>query len=303
VTSTPSKEGDDPRGPSMSLYVYGNTAKTQLICSPGPVGRVCPVPLQSTFSIDVKTGPAPSQGFQGYQIVLQYTAGLTLKQQPGLAENRWPPCTTVGYEQKLGPTSTQGSRYILGCKGGPPPRTFKGILANVHFNCTAPGTQQIDIIGGGGSQVSFYDRPSIFGNRIFLASDPKTPAGGGSTKQVADAVRIQCGTTIQGLTAGDSDGDGCSDKQELSSNALFGGLRDSTNPWDFFDPTGDGLHRLDDILAVLNRYGQTAADDAYSTAYDRTYIGPYAWNLGPPNGNIGVTDLTAVANQYRHDCV
>jgi hypothetical protein len=109
-----------------------------------------------------------------------------------LAENRWPLCT-AGFEQKSPATAARSARYIIGCKSSVKPRPFKGVLANVHFTCSQVGIGQIDIIGGSGSQVSFYDRPSISGNRIFLASDPKAPVGGGGTKQVADAVRIQCG--------------------------------------------------------------------------------------------------------------
>jgi hypothetical protein len=209
----------------------------------------------------------------------------------------------VGYEQKIAATSTQGARYVLGCKAGPPPRTYKGVLANIHFNCTGTGTQQIDIIGGGGAQVSFYDRPSIYGNRIFLFADPKTPVSGGPTKQVADAVRVQCGQVVRGQTAGDSDGDGCTDKQESTSNPALGGGRDYTNPWDFFDPTADGRHRLDDVLAVLHHYGLSASSsDDYSTALDRTVLGPNPWNLGPPDGGIGIDDALIITSLYRQDC-
>jgi hypothetical protein len=305
VTGTPTKEAADPRGPSMSLLVYGDNAKTQLICAKGALARVCPVAADASFSIDVKTGAAPASGFQGYQIVIQYTSGLTLKPQPGLQENRWPPCRDNGFEQFIAPTRTTAGRYILGCKGGPPPRTFKGVLANIHFTCSQIGIAQIDIVGGAGSQVSFYDRPSIYGNRIFLASDPKsTPIVSGSTanKQVADDVRIQCGQIVRGQAAGDSDGDGCTDKQEGSSNVMFGGRRDYTNPWDFFDPTKDGRHRLDDVLAVLAHYSESPSVAGYSTAYDRSYAGPNYWNLGPPDGQVGLDDIATMVRLYHQDC-
>lgn len=202
----------------MSLLVYSDFGKTQLVCPKGALSRVCTVPAGASFSVDVKTGPAPASGFQGYQIVLQYR-GLSFVDQVGLGENRWPPCRNTGFDQNTPPTLTQPGRYTLGCKGGPPPRTFKGVLANVHFGCGEGSGGQIDIIGGGGAFVSFYDRPSINGNRIFLFADPK------NGKNVADAVTIRCGSLRVG-PAGER-ADAC------------------------FDPTGDGLHRIDDVFAAV----------------------------------------------------
>lgn len=285
----------------MAILVYRDTGKTQLVCPIGPLGRVCVIPPQTTFSIDIKTANGPSNGFRGYQIVLQYTANLTLSQQGGIGENRWPPCS-AGFEQKVAGTAVRSPRYILGCKSGLKPRPFKGVLANIHFTCATIGTGQIDIVGGAGSQVSFYDRPGVQGNRIFLASDPKVPVTGGAAKQVADAVRIQCGTVLAGSTAGDSDGDSCDDKREGGAFETLGGRRDYRNPWDFFDPTGDGFVRTDDIIGVVARYGLDSSSFDYSNAYDRTYLGPSAWNLGPPDGSVGVDDIIAITSVYGHRC-
>ena len=36
--------------------------------------------------------------------------------------------------------------------------------------------------------------------------------------------------------------------------------------------------------------------------YDRSYVGPNPWNLGPPSGQILVDDILRVLKQYFHDC-
>jgi hypothetical protein len=288
------KKTPDPRGATMDLMVFSNTAKTQLVCEKGAINRKCPVPVGQPFSVDVKTGTTPDGGFQGYQIVLRYSSNLNLVQQPALTENSWPNCPDFGFEQKAAPTTTAPGRYILGCKAGPPPKDYKGPLANIHFTCKG-GTGQIDLVGGAGSQVSFYDRPSIFGNRVFLV--PRATKDG---VQVADSVRINCGE--QGFAGLDTDGDGCSDLQEQSKDVFAGGLRDPLNPWDFFDPTGDQKHRLDDILAVIKHYFTNKGGATYSTDADRTLLGPNYWNLGAPNGYVRLDDILSVIKLYFHDC-
>jgi hypothetical protein len=149
------------------------------------------VPAGGGFSVDVKTGPAPSTGFRGFQLVVQYTGSITFDPQAGLGESRWPKCET-GFESLATPTASSPGVYTLGCKATPPLRTYKGVLANLHFLCKGSGTGQVLIVGGAGSNVSFYDRPSINGNRIFLASDPK------KGKDIADAVVISCASSAQG---------------------------------------------------------------------------------------------------------
>jgi len=111
--------------------------------------------------------------------------------------------------------------------------------------------------------------------------------------------------------ADDLDGDGCQDVQEIMTapgTEVGGGLRDPKNPWDYFNPTGDGQNRLDDILAVVAQYGEdeTLPSDvpnpAYTSSTDRTYLGPDPWNLGPPNGRQNVADIIAARNSFIHDC-
>jgi hypothetical protein len=40
----------------------------------------------------------------------------------------------------------------------------------------------------------------------------------------------------------------------------------------------------------------------YHTAYDRSFLGPDPWDLGPADGAIGVDELFWVAAQFAHNC-
>jgi hypothetical protein len=100
----------------------------------------------------------------------------------------------------------------------------------------------------------------------------------------------------------DTDADGCTDGQEASSNELTGGRRDPINEWDYFNPSHDGLNRIDDVLLVVQQYFIDEDDPAYTAATDRTLVGPNAWNLGPPNGQQRVDDIVNIVKQYFHDC-
>ncbi len=112
----------------------------------------------------------------------------------------------------------------------------------------------------------------------------------------------------------DTDGDGCPDVKEQQTapgSQGSGGLRDYLNPWDYFNPTHDGLNRVDDILKVVQAYfrddndgspGQPPYMAGYNPDTDRSSLGPNAWNVGAPNGLQRVDDILAAVKQYFHDC-
>jgi len=105
----------------------------------------------------------------------------------------------------------------------------------------------------------------------------------------------------------DMDGDGCptaSEQQTSSGTQTSGGLRDPQNPWDYFNPTHDGINRTDDITRIVQRYGHDDnGDPLYSAAYDRTSLaGGFTWQFGPPDGIIRTADITAAVLSYGHDC-
>jgi polyhydroxybutyrate depolymerase len=114
------------------------------------------------------------------------------------------------------------------------------------------------------------------------------------------------GDGMPDLYDADNDGDGCPDVAELQTapgSESSGGRRDPNNPWDYFEPNRNGQHRMDDIFAIIHNYFVDVTDPpSYSTQYDRTYLGPNAWNLGPPDGMIRIDDILAVMAQYYHDC-
>jgi hypothetical protein len=280
----------------MALSVYGDVAKQDLVCGRGAVHRSCELGAAgSTFSVDVMTDGGPPNGYQGYQTVVQYSGAISLVDQKGLAENRWPRCAGPGVEQFDPSGDGAPGRYILGCANSDAAQAYDGPLANLHFACTGAGTGLISLVGGGGAHVSFYYKPSINGNRIFLAGD----SSAGQT--LADAVVVECGGGA-GAAGADTDGDGCADKREAGASELAGGRRDALNPWDFFDTTGDRRHRIDDVLSVVQSYFYRDGHAAYRLGADRTLLGPEAWNLGPPSGQVLVDDILASVKLYFHDC-
>lgn len=103
----------------------------------------------------------------------------------------------------------------------------------------------------------------------------------------------------------DTDRDGCPDRSELSGSESLGGRRDPLNRYDYFNPSKDGLNRVDDILIVVRQYfiDDPVGSPDLNSQTDRTAIpGSNLWNLGPPNGQQRVDDILAIVKQYFHDC-
>jgi len=112
----------------------------------------------------------------------------------------------------------------------------------------------------------------------------------------------------------DTDGDTCPDIKESQlklGTELAGGRRNSKNPYDYFNPTGDGENRVDDILMVVDAYYIDDSDGnpglppyapGYNPTTDRTLLGPDPWDTGPANGLQRVDDILNIVKQYFHDC-
>jgi subtilisin family serine protease len=111
----------------------------------------------------------------------------------------------------------------------------------------------------------------------------------------------------------DYDGDGCPNGDEFGGNAGLGGIRNPLSPWDYFNPTHDGVNGVDDILAVAAQYKKNkylvsppnppnTPNPAYTEDTDRSFIGPNIWNLGPPDGEQRVDDILMAVAQYNHNC-
>ncbi|OGO50336.1 MAG: hypothetical protein A2148_06640 [Chloroflexi bacterium RBG_16_68_14] len=102
----------------------------------------------------------------------------------------------------------------------------------------------------------------------------------------------------------DTDGDGCSDYEELGDDAMKGGKRDPFNRHDFYDFSGNKyIDAPNDILQVMLRYTANPVLP-YSAAADRgSTLGPSAWNRKGPDGRIDApNDIIGVKFQYQHDC-
>ncbi len=125
----------------------------------------------------------------------------------------------------------------------------------------------------------------------------------------------------------DTDGDGCTDLDELRTVAgseLVGGRRDPANFWDLFDVwtgTAPNLTRnkavaAPDFFAVLGRFGTTgtatSVSDAltepvsatgYHAAFDRGGTpSPFPWSLMAADGSIAAPDFFQVLAQFGHSC-
>ena len=109
----------------------------------------------------------------------------------------------------------------------------------------------------------------------------------------------------------DTDGDGCRDGAEEGTDETLGGLRDSLNPWDFYDVLGpgaalptDGIIDLpNDILGGILPFAPTGAPP-YDAQFDRgPQIGANGWNMDAPDGVIDLpNDILGVIQQFNHDC-
>src|SRR3990172_10955454 len=99
----------------------------------------------------------------------------------------------------------------------------------------------------------------------------------------------------------------------LGPDQMLGGQRDWLNPWDFFNPLKTapiGGQTIADILKVVQQFNKNDNDGnpglppyapGYTPDTDRTYLGPNAWNLGPPNGQQSMADILAAVRQYNHN--
>ena len=159
--------------------------------------------------------------------------------------------------------------------------------------------------------------PDTLGDVGEFASIAITPSGlpvVAYSERVQENVRVLFCASPSCPAVPDTDSDGCPDVKEQQSTPgteLAGGRRSPKNPNDYFNPSGDGLNRVDDILLIVQAYfnddddgnpGLPPYEPGYDPGTDRTLIGPNAWNLGPPNGLHRVDDILNSVKQYFHDC-
>ncbi len=215
-----------------------------------------------------------------------------------------------------------GSPYPIG--EAPPPEPYADV-DDQHNTLTGhydAGADTISLSGcfvdrdgygpGGHTYInaSAVDVLSGHGTAVIYAGQTLENCLGGNPQGASAEINIQIGI-LAGKEGGkvlvdayDYDLDNCPDKNELSNDQSHGGLRDPFNPWDYFNPTHDGLNRVDDILKVVGQYFcDQGTCGTYTTDTDRTaVIGANPWNLNKPNGQQRVDDILAAVKSYFHDC-
>jgi hypothetical protein len=101
----------------------------------------------------------------------------------------------------------------------------------------------------------------------------------------------------------DSDGDGCTDAEELGPNKALGGQRDPLNFWEFLDFTGDANVDLSDALAVLDKFGCNPGDACYDSLLDRNAPDPQKpRRSAQATDGIDLTDALVNLQQFGHSC-
>jgi hypothetical protein len=204
-----------------------------------------------------------------------------------------PPGRTFGLSHNFGDIDDQhavlsgqlsGGRIVLsGCIQD---RDGMAALGHVYVSL------DVDAHGGQGDVVIAPEQTQA----NCLAGTPASPPA------AVDASLVRQALTSQQR---DTDSDGCPDQRELLDAPGMGGLRDMFNHYDYVNPSGDGLNRIDDIVLVLQEYFD---DDLpgpvdYDSMTDRTAIvGANAWNVGPPDGRQRIDDIVNALRQYFHDC-
>ncbi len=248
--------------------------------SSGTPTNVCNVPLGAKFNVNVYLNslpPALVDGYAGYQATLDYTGLTATETQQSMHLNYWPDCG-VAY------AFFYPGEVVALCVHGvnDPSSTYTGRMAAPEFTCTADGA--ITLVHGQPTEII-------------------TDAFDEFWEDSDESLTIHCVAPL--AYPGDTDGDGCPDTKEMQTalgSEHSGGRRSFLNPSDYFNPTHDAHNGVDDIMLVAAHYGKNTGDAGYSTDYDRMYIGPNAWNLGPPNGQIRVDDVLLQLRQYNHDC-
>lgn len=177
----------------------------------------------------------------------------------------------------------------------------QGVLTLSVLDCT-------DILGIEGMAMSLAiplskQGSAVSGQFLSLTEDASSPydcQNGTTTTGSASFVPLSDST--------DTDGDNCPDYKELGTDPGHGGVRDPFNPYDFPDVYtlyGAGWIDVFDVQSIAFRVQGFPNSVAYDAAYDlgAAPIGPNSWNLGPPDGWIGVdTDFQMIAQQFGVNC-
>jgi hypothetical protein len=177
---------------------------------------------------------------------------------------------------------------------------------------------------------------AAFANAMFRAHRYAPDHAGIAGQDLSPGLPLEHDTDLDGLSdlaeadvhgsdplLPDTDADGCGDRREVKDPATFGGKRDPTVFWDFFDTPEritvgvwqrDRVIDMDDIFGVAARFASAGdpgidplsdpLDTGYHTAYDRTgpAAGMEAWDLRAADGTIGIDEVFWAVAQFGHVC-
>ena len=309
---TPTITPPPPGHPEMSLSVT-NT----FLCPGGhQAGKVC-VGEDLLFDVVVNADEIPeTNGYMFAGAWINYGDDLgnqATSGEPKAITALWPDCPgsffflTASSDTGGNPNDDAAAAACASFDPGPQPSFYIGPLYSWTLTCTSGSSSHLVTLeaAGGPNADSFGARFAEFGTEASLV-----PAHSGPPDYIVDSVTVSCMPILP--EPADTDDDGCSDQRETGPDETQGGLRDFTNPYDFYDVLGpgaalptDGVIDLpNDILGVLQHH--PAGDLGYDAQFDRgPWIGSNSWNeTQGPDGVIDLpNDILGVIMQFNHRCV
>ena len=274
-TPTPGKKTE------MALSVKGGD------CDDPVRPAKCSVPVGSEFILSVDVLNAPEDGYIYVQTFIDFGLNLTYKKAPAADEIVWPDSLdAVALQLEIFGPGLVFHGSATGLSSPFPLSFFEGNVVELLMNCTE-GLSSTDV-----ALLPFDDPVAGIGGAMFQDEFGQifVPNVGSLTINCVDPD----------IALADTDGDGCTDLQELGLDEESGGQRDPNNPWDFYDTNGDRVVDLpNDILGVITAF------NAYNVIYDRgPSTGPNPWNMTAPDGVIDLpNDILGVISQFQHSCV
>jgi hypothetical protein len=100
----------------------------------------------------------------------------------------------------------------------------------------------------------------------------------------------------------DTDGDGCSDTEELGPDPNKGGDRDPNNFWDFFELTGNKAIDLSDTLEVLDYFGAPGTSPVGNLRDRFIPDSDKPWRTDEGNNGVDLNDALANLKSFGHSC-
>ncbi len=234
------------------------TGGTLKLASSGTIANSSAIDLSGgTLDLTAKSSGfslAAGQMLRGNGTV-QMAAGQTLTVSAGVAPSHLPGALTIAGNLALGGTSSfevdgwTAGRYDL----------VQGTAANGE-RVTFGGTLNIDIETGFGGSMKLFDF-DLYGGAFSTVNFTGLVGDRSVTFDTATGVL----TVIGDLLAGDSNGDGLCNYDDLSALINNYGVASGAT-WSMCDFTDDGVVNFDDLSVIVNNYGGGTGLDAQGMA-------------------------------------